>query len=244
MKTMKDYLEYYDNLDVIPFIEAVEKMKNFYQDKKLDLFKDGVSLPGLVLKYLMKSTDSRFSLFGPEDKDLYDMLKGGIVGGPSIIFKRYAEAYKTYIRQGSTPHEADKLCKKIIGYDANALYLWGISQEMPTGEYQRVESYDVEQFTQDILNDKLFGFMKVDIETPDHLKDCFSEMTPIFKNEVIDFEDVGEYTQQYHMKNKIKFTKSKKLIGSYFGKEITLYTPLLRWYLEHGFVITKNSYGY
>ena len=123
MKTMKDYLEYYNNLDVIPFIEAVEQMKNFYQDKKLDLFKDGVSLPGLVLKYLMKSTDSRFSLFGPEDKDLYDMLKGGIVGGPSIIFKRYAEAYKTYIRQGSTPHEADKLCKKIIGYDANALYL-------------------------------------------------------------------------------------------------------------------------
>jgi hypothetical protein len=112
MKTMKDYLEYYNNLDVIPFIQAVEQMKKFYQSKKLDIFKDGVSLPGLVLKYLMKSTDAKFSLFAQEDKDLYDMLKGGIVGGPSIIFKRYAEAYKTYIRAGLIPHDADKLCKK------------------------------------------------------------------------------------------------------------------------------------
>ena len=69
MKTFKDYLEYYINLDVIPFVEAVEKMKVFYRERKLDIFKDGLSLPGLVLKYLMKSTDSKFSLFEQEDKD-------------------------------------------------------------------------------------------------------------------------------------------------------------------------------
>ena len=92
MKTFKDFLEWYNNLDVIPFVEAVEKMKLFYQERKLDIFKDGVSLPGLVLKYLMKSTDSKFSLFEQEDKDLYDLMKSGIVGVPSIIFKRYIEA--------------------------------------------------------------------------------------------------------------------------------------------------------
>ncbi len=27
MKTFKDFLEWYNNLDVLPFIEAVEKMK-------------------------------------------------------------------------------------------------------------------------------------------------------------------------------------------------------------------------
>jgi hypothetical protein len=32
-------------------------MKQFYKLKRLDIFKDGVSLPGLVLKYLIKSTD-------------------------------------------------------------------------------------------------------------------------------------------------------------------------------------------
>ena len=70
MKTFKDYLEYYNNLDVIPFVEAVEKMKVFYRERNLDIFKGGVSLPGLVLKYLIKSTDSNFSLFKQEDEDL------------------------------------------------------------------------------------------------------------------------------------------------------------------------------
>ncbi len=43
MKTFKDFLEWYNNLDVLPFIEAVEKMKDFYKLKRLDIFNDGVS---------------------------------------------------------------------------------------------------------------------------------------------------------------------------------------------------------
>ena len=140
----------------------------------------------------MKSTESKFSLFKQNDKDLYDLMKNGIVGGPSIIFKRYVEAGKTYIRNGQ------KICKKAVGYDANALYLWAISQWMPTGEYSRIESYDLDKLEYDILNNKVFGFLKVDIETPEHLKEHFSEMTPIFKNTTVNFEDMGEYMQEYH----------------------------------------------
>ncbi len=33
MKTFKDFLEWCDNLDVLPFKEAVEKMKTFYKNK-------------------------------------------------------------------------------------------------------------------------------------------------------------------------------------------------------------------
>ncbi len=39
MKTVKDFLEWYNNLDVLPFIEAVEKMKDFYKLKRLDILK-------------------------------------------------------------------------------------------------------------------------------------------------------------------------------------------------------------
>ena len=67
-------------------------------------------------------------------------------------------------------------------------------------------------------------------------------MTPIFKNEVIK-EDVGEYTHQKYIKKNITFTKSKKLIGSNFGKEITLYTPLLKWYLQQRLIITNFHMG-
>jgi hypothetical protein len=242
MKTFKDFLEWYNNLDVLPFVEAIEKMKEFYKLKRLDIFKDGVSLPGLVLKYLIKSTDSEFYLFDEEDKitkedrkrnNLFYLLKDSIVGGPSIIFNRYHEANKTYIRG------LNKLCKKIIGYDANALYLWAIAQEMPTGKHEHITNYDLNQLKQDILNDNLFGFIKVDIETPEHLKEKFSEMTPIFKNATIKFEDIGEYMQNFHTENNIKFNQGNKLIGSYFGKEIVLYSPLLKWYLQEGLIITK-----
>ncbi len=63
---------------------------------------------------------------------------------------------------------------------------------MPTGDYKRIETYDLIQLEQDILNDKLFGFMKVDLETPEHLKEYFEEMTPVFKNTIVNYEDMGE----------------------------------------------------
>ena len=33
--------------------------------------------------------------------------------------------------------------------------------------------------------------------------------------------------------------QGNKFIGSYFGKEIVLYSPLLKWYLQEGLIITK-----
>jgi hypothetical protein len=55
---------------------------------------------------------------------LYQLYKNNIVGGPSIVFHRYHEIDVTSIRPRD--YEEPKACKKIIGYDANALYLWGI----------------------------------------------------------------------------------------------------------------------
>ncbi|CAB3981983.1 Zinc finger and SCAN domain-containing 22 [Paramuricea clavata] len=46
MITFKDYLVWYNNLDVEPFVKAIEKMFEFYQPRSLDLFKDGISVPG------------------------------------------------------------------------------------------------------------------------------------------------------------------------------------------------------
>ena len=47
METFRDYSIWYNNLDVEPFVEAIEKMFQFYQPKKLDLFKDCMSIPGI-----------------------------------------------------------------------------------------------------------------------------------------------------------------------------------------------------
>ena len=138
MESFRDYLIWYNNLDVEPFVEAIEKMFEFYQAKGLDLFKDGISVPGLVIKYMFSGLEHNtfFTLFREQDKDLYYNFKNNIVGGPSIIFNRYHEQNKTFIRNGTKP------CKKIWGADANALYLWALAQKMPCGYYVRRKKID------------------------------------------------------------------------------------------------------
>jgi len=49
MKTFADWLRYYNNLDVGPFLEALEIMRGFYANLGIDFFKDAVSLPGVSL---------------------------------------------------------------------------------------------------------------------------------------------------------------------------------------------------
>ena len=60
------------------------------------------------------------------------MLKGAMVGGLSIVFNRFHEAGGTQIR----PHRLKKTkkCRRIIGYDANALYLSTMLRDMPGGK--------------------------------------------------------------------------------------------------------------
>ena len=63
-------------------------------------------------------------------------------------------------------------------------------------------------------------------------------MTPIFKNHDVSLDDVGEFMQNYAKERSIKDVPRRLLIGSYFGKKIGVSTPLLKWYLEHGLVVT------
>jgi len=56
MTTFADWLRYYNNLDVGPFIESLEKMKAFSEDRGIDICKDAVSLPGVALQYLLWGT--------------------------------------------------------------------------------------------------------------------------------------------------------------------------------------------
>ena len=64
-------------------------------------------------------------------------------------------------------------------------------------------------------------------------------MTPIFKNVDVCLDDVGEFMQNYTKEHSIKDVPRRLLIGSYFGKKIGLSTPLLKWYLKHGLLITR-----
>ena len=133
METLREYLIWYNNRDVMPFLDAIAKQAGFYKHQNIDMFKDGISVPGLSLLHLFNDlpNDTYFTVFNRTNSDLHELVKDNIVGGPAIIFHRYHEKNVTRIRGGSEP------CRSIVGYDANALYLWALMQDMPTGWYTR-----------------------------------------------------------------------------------------------------------
>ena len=45
MKSFKDFLMGYNNKDIVPILEAMQKMIEFYHQKEIDILKLGCSLP-------------------------------------------------------------------------------------------------------------------------------------------------------------------------------------------------------
>ena len=99
-----------------------------------------------------------------------------------------------------------------------------ISQLRTFTHFKKTLSQD--QIIQYIKDGHLFGFVECDIHTPEHLKEYFSEMTPIFKNTEVSLKDVGQHMQEYAKQHNIKDVPRRLLIGSYFGKKIGLATSL------------------
>ena len=323
-----------------------------------------------------------FTLISNQNRDLHCLFKENLVGGPSIVFHRYHEKDLSSLRAADFPEP--KICKSIIGFDANALYLYAIMQDMPTGHFVRYQmedgfkprvsqkfgylafewlefvarqegitikhmfnggektigprglkvdgfcrerslifefhgciwhgctcgvnrdaagvlkkvnpfGKDIEQLREDtkertqhlrslgydvremwecewhrmkkdrdvqhivksldlckpkynlnadtilegVKNGSLFGVLLCDIETPDSLKEKFSEFCPIFKNAEVSREDISPLMRDFAEKTKCLSQPRKMLIGSYFAKKIFVITPLVKWYLEQGLVVTK-----
>ena len=137
MRTFRDYLIHYNNKDVVPFVKAIKEHSKFFIERGIDMFKDGLTLPGLTLKFLFQNTQDKtpYVLFGPKDKDIHDLVRKNLVGGPSIIFHRHHVSRETNIRERKFGKEESKKCQHILGVDANSLYLKCMGEEHCAGFY-------------------------------------------------------------------------------------------------------------
>jgi len=113
-------------------------MRNFYTKKGIDILKDAVSIPGVSLHYLLRGAVERGAELYSPGKEAYEMLKEAVVGSPSLVFTRHHEVDVTEIR--SHRISEPRLCKNILGYDVNALYLSTMLRKMPC-EKERVVHY-------------------------------------------------------------------------------------------------------
>ena len=350
----------------------------------MDAFKSSLTLLGLTLQLMFSDLPPGvyFTLINQSNSDLHQLIKKNVCGGLRIVFHREHQANVTYIRHREFGDNA-KLCKKILGYDANSLYLRALKRAMPTGHFIRYQSesdfkpsishrtgllamqwlelvgpdkqvqiqhkynggevrigprqlpvdgycaesktvfqfhgcwyhghhcdyntdkrtnqikrgpgnreaeglqadtqekstylrgcvenlveihecewmhqretsatkfieglktvkpkYDLtqEKIIRDLQNGKLFDMLLCDIETPEELKPKFEEFCPIFKNTMVSRDDIAEHMHEYAERNNVFKKPHRILIGSYFGKDILLITPLVKWYLDHDLKVTK-----
>ena len=100
----------------------------------------------------------------------YDLLQTGMIGGPTIVFCRYANAGKTKIRPQIYDREA-KTCKSLEIYrESNKL------EYLIFGENQNPRSkLLISQLKDGVLSGEFFGFVHVDIKVPKNLKKKFSK---------------------------------------------------------------------
>lgn len=164
-------------------------------------------------------------------------------------------------------------CKSIVGYDANSLYPYALSLPMPSGDLiyrvpldvvgvkdANLDSLSVKECKENlndplnmntkdiidgILDGTFFGFVIVDMETPKELYTKFSIMQPFFKNIEIESvpEIIGDYMYNLMKENKIKKSKTRKMIGSYHCTKKPIISTYVKWLLEKGIKITR-IHGY
>ena len=121
----------YNNKDVVPTLETMQKMLVFYHKKEIDVLKLGCTLPNLANICLHTSTSAKFYPFTETDKDLLQKIREEMVGGPSIVFTREDVVDETFIRN------LGNICISIVGIDASQLYPYSMCQPIPTGLYTR-----------------------------------------------------------------------------------------------------------
>ena len=181
--------------------------------------------------------------------EAYEMLTTGMIGGPSIVFCRHAEAGVSKIRShiysdsGAVAKQADaKTCRSVLGLDSNSLYLFCSGQEMPCGKEKvfKCNPDEQDEIIQNVLNDKLFGFFEVDIEVTEQKRKRFSEFCPLFVISEVPEDQIPQHMKDYKINTGRKMIKNnKKLLGVMKAEKILLYSPLLKWYLNHGLQVTK-----
>ena len=88
MRTFKDFSRWFNNKDVVPTLLAMQKMVEFYHNKRSDMLKLGCTLPNFANICLHKSITAKLYPFTDWDNDLLEKVPEDMVGGPSVYLQQ------------------------------------------------------------------------------------------------------------------------------------------------------------
>ncbi|CAH3028212.1 unnamed protein product, partial [Porites evermanni] len=176
-KTIRDYHDLYLKSDVMLLADVFENFrKTCLHHYKLDPA-HYYSSPGLAWDACLKTTGQRLELLS--DYDMLMMFERGIRGGITHISKRYAEANNKYMKN----YNPEKKSSFIQYLDANNLYGWAMSQNLPTHGFKQITNITkekvmkiLEKTNDSMANTGKKGYVfEVDLEYPPDLWDLHND---------------------------------------------------------------------
>ena len=225
-KSLRDYHDLYLKTDVLLLADVFENFRaTCLKHYKLDPAHYYTS-PGLAWDACLKETGQQLQLLS--DYDMLMMFEQGIRGGITHISKRYAEANNKYMKDYN-PNEDSTFIQYL---DANNLYGWAMSQNLPTHGFKWMRNITLEKVDEILekANHRMSNHGKkgyifeVDLEYPEHLWDSHN-----------DYPLAPE---------KIKVNGVEKLICHFKPKKnYVVHYRNLRQYLEMGMRITAVHRG-
>ncbi len=131
------------------------------------------TVPGLSWDAMLKYTKIELQLL--TDIDMINFIMKGIRGGLSQCSKRYAKANHKYMKQYNKDLESEFL----IYLDANNLYGWAMSQNLPYANFRWLSREEIDNFN---LAENIGCILEVDLEYPRDLHDLHNDLPFCFQN--------------------------------------------------------------
>ena len=164
-KNFKDYLELYNEIDVLLLADIFENFREVcLENYKIDPAYYFTS-PGLFWDAMLKETKVELELLS--DIDQYYFFKRMIRGGISNVSNRYAEANNIYMGDLYDPKKENS---HIVYFDANNLYGFIMMQKLPYGGFKWMTEEELENWKE------IPCVIEVDLEYPKELHDAHNDL--------------------------------------------------------------------
>ena len=247
--TLLDYHNLYLKTDVLLLADCFEKYRNFFLEHHQVDPCYCFSAPGLTWECGLKYTNVELELLTDYDQLL--MFEKGIRGGFSgVLGPRHVKAFNKYtpnykdgerildpyeekeLKEGTkTPEEL--LEEKFLLYvDANNLYGYAMSQELPTGDFHWEKNKD---YYKNIPKGR-GCIVECDLRYKDKSRTMKYPLAP--EKRVIKEEELSEY-QKDLLKDKPLGTTEKLLLTMNDKKKYVVHHKILKQYISLGLEVTK-----
>ena len=217
LNNLGEYHDLYVQSDTLLLADIFEN----FRSKCLEVYEldpaHFLSLPGLTWQACLKKTNIELELL--TDYDMLLMVEEGIRGGICHSIHRYAKANNKYMKDYDKNIESS-----YIQYlDANNLYGWAMSQNLPVNNFKWVENTSKinKKFIKNYYENSGKGYiLEVDVKYPKELHDLHSDLSFLPK--------------------KMKIDKCKKLVCDLHNKKkYVVHIKSLKQALNHGLKLKR-----